>query len=238
MARPRKLPDVLTAAERHALLAAPRLRAPTGHRDRCLLTLMLNAGLRASEALNVRVRDVDWVSGQLMVRQGKGKKDRAVWLNDADLELLRAWKARRPVASERLFTTLKGTPINDRDLREMVKRRAHKAGIGKDVHPHLLRHTFATDLYRATTDIRLVQKTLGHADVSTTMLYTHLVDDAVAHAMRTLRHGEPRSDAPAPTGGARLHSRASSPPRAEMAPAGCVSTGAAPLAAQQSPFAG
>jgi integrase/recombinase XerD len=181
---------------------------------------MLNAGLRASEALNVRVRDVDWVSGQLMVRQGKGKKDRAVWLNDTDLELLRAWKARRPVAGERLFTTLKGTPINDRDLREMVKRRARKAGISKDVHPHLLRHTFATDLYRATTDIRLVQKTLGHADVSTTMLYTHLVDEAVAHAMRTLRRGEPKSDVPAASGSARPRSRASSSLQAEMAPAG------------------
>lgn len=210
MARPRRLPDVLTATERHALLAAPRLRAPTGHRDRCLLTLMLNAGLRASEALNVRVRDVDWVSGQLMVRQGKGKKDRAVWLNDTDLELLRAWKARRPVAHEQLFTTLKGTPINDRDLREMVKRRARKAGIGKDVHPHLLRHTFATDLYRATTDIRLVQKTLGHADISTTMLYTHLVDEAVAHAMRALREGEPRNNVPTPHEEARLRSRPSS----------------------------
>jgi integrase/recombinase XerD len=195
MPRPRKLPDVLTAAERHALLAVPRLRAPTGHRDCCLLILMLNAGLRASEALNLRVRDVDWVSGQLMVRQGKGKKDRAVWLNDADLDLLRAWKARRPVVSERLFTTLQGTPVNDRDLREMVKRRARKAGIAKDVHPHLLRHTFATDLYRQTKDIRLVQKTLGHADVSTTMLYTHLVDDDVAHAMRILRQGEPQLDA-------------------------------------------
>ena len=219
MARPRRLPDVLTGAERHALLAAPRLRAPTGHRDRCLLTLMLNAGLRASEALNVRVRDVDWVSGQLMVRQGKGKKDRAVWLNDTDLELLRAWKARRPVAHEQLFTTLKGTPINDRDLREMVKRRARKAGITKDVHPHLLRHTFATDLYRATTDIRLVQKTLGHADISTTMLYTHLVDDAVAHAMRALREGEPRKNVPTPPEEARIRCRTSSASWVEMEPA-------------------
>jgi site-specific recombinase XerD len=81
------------------------------------------------------------------------------------------------------------------------------------VHPHLLRHTFATDLYRATTDIRLVQKTLGHADLSTTMLYTHLVDEEVAHAMRTLRHGEALRDGPTPGGRARPRLPR---PRAEM----------------------
>ena len=193
MARPKKLPETLNTAERYALLAAPRLRAPTGHRDLCMLVLMLNAGLRASEVLHLRVRDVDWLSGQLLVRAGKGKQDRMLWLNEADLELLRAWKARRPVATALLFTTLHGTPVKDRDLRAMVKRRARKVGIPKDVHPHMLRHTFATDLYRVTKDIRLVQKTLGHADLSTTMIYTHLVDEEMAHAMRTFRQGDVRA---------------------------------------------
>jgi integrase/recombinase XerD len=190
MARVKNLPETLNTQERKALLAAPRLQAPTGHRDLCMMTLMLNAGLRASEVLHLRGRDIDWTSGQLMVREGKGKKDRSLWLSEPDLELLRAWKSRRPVAGELLFTTLRGTPIKDRDLRAMVKRRARKAGIIKDVHPHMLRHTFATDLYRVTKDIRLVQKTLGHADLSTTMIYTHLVDDDVAHAMRTFRQSD------------------------------------------------
>jgi integrase/recombinase XerD len=190
VARPKKLPATLNAQERQALLAAPRRQAPTGHRDLCLITLMLNTGLRAAEVLHLRVRDIDWTSGQLMVREGKGKRDRTLWLNETDLDLLRSWKARRPVTSEFLFTTLHGTPVKDRDLRAMVKRRAQKVGITKDVHPHMLRHTFATDLYRVTKDIRLVQKTLGHADLSTTMIYTHLVDDDVAHAMRTFRHIE------------------------------------------------
>jgi site-specific recombinase XerD len=187
MARVKKLPETLNTQERKALLAAPRLQAPTGHRDLCMITLMLNAGLRASEVLYLRGRDIDWTSGQLMVREGKGKKDRTLWLSEMDLDLLRAWRSRRPSAGELLFTTLHGTPVKDRDLRAMVKRRARKAGISKDVHPHMLRHTFATDLYRVTKDIRLVQKTLGHADLSTTMIYTHLVDDDVAHAMRTFR---------------------------------------------------
>lgn len=187
MTRVKKLPETLNTQERRALLAAPRLQAPTGHRDLCMMTLMLNAGLRASEVLHLRGRDIDWTSGQLMVREGKGQKDRTLWLNEIDLDLLRAWKSRRPSTGDLLFTTLHGTPVKDRDLRAMVKRRARKAGISKDVHPHMLRHTFATDLYRVTKDIRLVQKTLGHADLSTTMIYTHLVDDDVAHAMRTFR---------------------------------------------------
>lgn len=190
MARPKKLPETLNTQERKALLMAPRIQAPTGHRDLCMISLMLNAGLRASEVLHLRVGDIDWTSGQLMVREGKGKKDRALWLNETDLELLRSWRARRPITTEFLFTTLHGTPVKDRDLRAMVKRRARKVGISKDVHPHMLRHTFATDLYRVTKDIRLVQKTLGHADLSTTMIYTHLVDDDLAHAMRTFRQIE------------------------------------------------
>jgi integrase/recombinase XerD len=187
MARVKKLPETLNTQERKALLGAPRPQAPTGHRDLCMITLMLNAGLRASEVLHLRCRDIDWTSGQLMVREGKGKKDRTLWLSETDLDLLRSWRSRRPSSGGPLFTTLHGTPVKDRDLRAMVKRRARKAGISKDVHPHMLRHTFATDLYRVTKDIRLVQKTLGHADLSTTMIYTHLVDDDVAHAMRTFR---------------------------------------------------
>jgi integrase/recombinase XerD len=196
MARPKKLPEILNTQERKALLSAPRIKSPTGHRDLCLITLMLNTGLRAAEVLHLRVRDIDWTSGQLMVREGKGQKDRTLWLNEPDLDLLRSWRARRPVDSELMFTTLRGTPVNDRDLREMVKRRAQKVGITKDVHPHMLRHTFATDLYRVTKDIRLVQKTLGHADLSTTMIYTHLVDDDVAHAMRTFRMEPPTNTSP------------------------------------------
>ena len=98
MARPKKLPETLNTEERSTLLSAPRRQAPTGHRDLCMITLMLNTGLRASKVLHLRVRDIDWTSGQLMVREGKGKKDRTLWLNEPDLELLRSWRVRRPVA--------------------------------------------------------------------------------------------------------------------------------------------
>jgi integrase/recombinase XerD len=151
-----------------------------------MLRLMLNAGLRSSEVLNLKVRDVDWMSGKLMVRQGKGKKDRALWLNEEDLEILRKWRERKP-ESPRLFTTLKGDPINARYLRALVERLAKKAGLEKRVHPHTLRHTFATDLYKSTKDLRLVQKALGHANIQTTTIYTHIIDDDLENALRNLR---------------------------------------------------
>jgi site-specific recombinase XerD len=125
------------------------------------------------------------------VRQGKGQKDHILWLNETLLEELRRWRARRP-ASPRglLFPTRKGTPVYSAALRAMVKRRGRKAGLGhKDVHPHMLRHTFATELYRQTKDIRLVQKALGHAGLSTTMIYTHIVDDDLEAALKGLHFG-------------------------------------------------
>jgi integrase/recombinase XerD len=155
------------------------------------MQLMLNAGLRAAEVLALTVYDVDWLSGTLTVRQGKGRKDRILWLNEPVLEDLRRWRARRPGHDGGLlFTTLKGTPIHSSALRAMVKRRANKIGLQhKDVHPHTLRHTFATELYRQTKDIRLVQKALGHRDLSTTMIYTHIVDEDLEAALKGFHLG-------------------------------------------------
>ncbi len=182
-----KLPEVLTGEERLLLLRQPNPRAPTGLRNRCLMQVMLDAGLRASEALKLKVNDLDWMTGKLKVRQGKGKKDRILWLNPQALEVLRKWREKRPQQMELLFTTLDGKPLSDRYLRAMVERYSAKADLSKDVHPHTLRHTFATDLYRETKNIRLVQKALGHSDLSTTMIYTHIVDDELEDALKTFR---------------------------------------------------
>jgi integrase/recombinase XerD len=184
------LPTVLTPTEAAALLRTANPRSRTGQRDRCLMQLMLHAGLRAAEVLALTVYDVEWLSGQLTVRQGKGKKDRILWLNEPVLEEVRRWRARRPVQAQRLlFTTLKGTPIHASALRAMVKRRSGTAGLTKDVHPHLLRHPFATERYRQTTNMRLVQKALGHSDLSTTMIYTHIVDADLATALKGFHLG-------------------------------------------------
>ena len=182
----RKIPDTLNDIERTQLLKQPNIKAPTGLRDAAILRLMINAGFRSGEVLSLQTTDIDWISGKILIKEGKGKKDRVVWINEADLEFLRKWKEIKP-NSPLLFSTLKGNKINDRYLRAMVKRRALRAGINKNVYPHLLRHSFATDLLRETKNIRLVQKALGHAHLSTTMIYTHIYDDELADAMKSFR---------------------------------------------------
>ncbi len=159
-----------------------------------MLSLMLNTGIRLSEATALQWRDLDLNSGKLLVRQGKGAKDRTLWVGESDLEMLGRWRNRQAQtvagSPRHVFTTLDGNPVSGRYVQQMVKRYAAKAGIEKNLHPHMLRHTFATDLYRETGNIRLVQKALGHSDLSTTMLYTHVYDREVRNAMRALR---PRS---------------------------------------------
>jgi len=188
--KPRKaqrIPEVLTKEEIAALLAQPNPRYPTGLRNLCLMKVMLDAGLRASELLKLSTHDIDWRSGKLKVVEGKGRKDRVLWINEDCLLLLRRWREVKPDSTTTLFTTLNGKPLIDRYLRAMVKRYSQKAAIAKDVHPHMLRHTFATDLYSQTKNIRMVQKALGHSDLSTTMIYTHVVDDEMEQAMRNFR---------------------------------------------------
>jgi integrase/recombinase XerD len=183
----KRLPEVLNREEQEALLSAPNLKAPTGLRNYAMLTLFLNLGLRVAEAVNLKVNDIDWSNGQLVVRQGKGKKDRVLWLTDEDIKTLKSWLAIRPVDSVYLFCPLKGGYMNDRYIRDFVKRYSFKKGIKKDVHPHTLRHSFATDLFRKTGNIRLVQKALGHASIATTMIYTHIVDEQLESALKSFR---------------------------------------------------
>ncbi len=181
-----KIPEVLTDEERLSLLAQPNKRYRTGLRNYCIMLIMLDVGLRASEVINMGCKDVDWTSGKIKVVQGKNKKDRYVWLNEESLEWLRKWKERKP-ESKFLFPTLEGERLKDSYLRASFARLGKKAGIDKRVHPHMLRHTFGTDLYRETKNIRLVQKALGHADLSTTMIYTHIVDDELENGMKNFR---------------------------------------------------
>jgi len=189
--RPFRIPEVLTPEEQEALLRQPNRRYPTGERNHLLLRLMLDAGLRVSEACNLRWKDIDLNTGKLTVRQGKGAKDRVLWVGEDDLDLLRTWRERqaKDVQGERtyIFTTLAGKPVSPRYVQYMVKRCKAKAGITKDIHPHSLRHSFATDLYRDTGKIRLVQKALGHANLSTTQIYTHIVDEELEDALKSFR---------------------------------------------------
>jgi len=191
MVRPKKLPTVLTEDEQERLLRQPNPRYPTGERNRTLLNLMLNTGLRLAEVTALTWREVDLTTGKLMVRQGKGAKgDRTLWVAEADTNRLRRWRERQAKECgqcEHIFSTLEGKPLGHRYVQRMVARYAAKAGIEKNVSPHMLRHSFATDLYRETNKIRLVQKVLGRSDLSTTMIYTHIHDPEVEEALKSFR---------------------------------------------------
>jgi site-specific recombinase XerD len=131
------------------------------------------------------------MSGKLTVREGKGAKDRTLWVWEEILEELREWMDRRSGEVESsgfLLPTRKGTEVATSHLRRSVKRYARKASVEEvdRVSPHTLRHTFATRLYRETGNIRLTQKALGHSDLSTTMIYTHVVDEELEGAMKGL----------------------------------------------------
>lgn len=182
----RKIPETLTDDERSLLFDQPNMSVPTGIRDAAIIRLMINAGLRCMEVLNLRVNEINFDDGRVFIRQGKGKRDRIIWIGDEDLEILNNWVSLKP-ESEYMFTTLKGRVLMSRYIRAMIKRRARNAGITKDVHPHMLRHSFATDLLRRSRNIRLVQKALGHSSISTTMIYTHIYDEELSDAMKSLR---------------------------------------------------
>jgi len=191
MARPDKLPKILTEAETDRLLSEPNQRYFGPHRDYLFMRLMLKAGLRASEATALQPEHVDLMSGKLSVREGKGAKDRTLWVGEDLLEELQEWTERRTKEAEGskfLLPTRKGTEVATSHLRRSVKRYARKALVEEveRVSPHTLRHTFATRLYRETSNIRMVQKALGHSDLSTTMIYTHVVDEELEGAMKGL----------------------------------------------------
>jgi len=191
MARPDKLPKMLTEEETDRLLSQPNQRYFGPHRDYLFMRLMLKAGLRASEATALRPEHVGLMSGKLSVREGKGAKDRTLWVGEEVLRELQEWMDRRTKeanGSTFLLPTRKGTEVATSHLRRLVKRYARKAGIEEvnRVSPHTLRHTFATRLYRETSNIRMVQKALGHSDLSTTMIYTHVVDEELEGAMKGL----------------------------------------------------
>jgi len=187
----RKIPEILTQTEQEALLNQPNRRYFTGHRNRVMLRLMLDTGLRLDEASSLRWKDIDLNSGKVMVRQGKGAKDRTLWTGEANLAALIEWRERQQHegsrATELVFATKDGEKLDPSYMRRMVARYASKAGIEKHVTPHTLRHTFATDLYRETSNIRLTQKALGHANLATTQIYTHIVDEELEGALKSFR---------------------------------------------------
>jgi len=184
---PRRLPRVLTDEQAQKLLALPSRRYPTGRRNRALLAMLYKpCCLRVSEALALKLRDVNLSEGTAHVWRGKGAKDRTVYLDAYTTETLRTWLEMRPQGAETLFCTLQGKPLSSAYVRGLVARLAERAGIPFRVHPHTLRHSGASELLRRGFTVADVQRVLGHSNVATTSIYLHVFDSDLAAKVRGL----------------------------------------------------
>lgn len=192
MTKPLRLPSCLTPQE-YAALTSWTPTKPIEFRNLCMIRLMVNAGLRSKEILGMKISDLNIEDGKLLVANGKGNRQRMVWINEEDLALVRTWISHRNDIvnggndHDVLFVARSGRPMCSRNLRKTVKSVAFCTGILRDIHPHMLRHTFASDLLRNTKNLRVVQKALGHAHIATTQIYTHITDPELEEAMKGLR---------------------------------------------------
>lgn len=176
------LPKFLSADEVDALLAAPDVSTPRGMRDRAMIELLYATGLRVSELINLKPPDVNLESGYLTTT-GKGRKQRLVPLGDEAVEWVsRYLRDARSVLlkkrqSPRLFVNARGgTGLTRVGFWKIIKAHGQRAGLRAAVSPHMLRHSFATHLLERGADLRAIQMMLGHADLSTTQIYTHILD--------------------------------------------------------------
>lgn len=191
----RKLPVYLTLDEVDDLLAVPNCDEPSGQRDRAILEVLYASGLRVSELCNLKTSDVDLVEGVLIAR-GKGNKERAVPLGDLAVAALNDWihQGRTTLkganTSSDIFLGPRGKALSRVAIWKIIRRCALSAGIQKEISPHKLRHSFATHLLQRGADLRAVQTLLGHADISTTQIYTHLDRSTIR---RTYDRAHPRA---------------------------------------------
>ncbi|HEY6645167.1 site-specific tyrosine recombinase XerD [Povalibacter sp.] len=175
----RSLPKSLTEEEVEALLAAPEVEQPLGHRDRVMLEVLYATGLRVSELVNLRAGQVNMNQGVLRI-VGKGDRERLIPLGEEAVEWLQRFIGgpRLEILLERqtdfLFPTRRGDRMTRQAFWHIIKRYAQKAGVQKALSPHTLRHAFATHLLNHGADLRVVQMLLGHSDLSTTQIYTHV----------------------------------------------------------------
>ena len=175
------LPKVLSVAEVDALLDTPNLGTPDGYRDKTMLEVLYATGMRVSELVNVPLKNVD-LKMEYVIVMGKGSKERMLPLGRTALHYLEHYISvvrpqllhGKPDSSKALFVTGWGGPMTRERFYEIIVAYGQSAGLSKKVTPHMLRHSFATHLLNNGTDLRVVQELLGHADISTTQIYTHL----------------------------------------------------------------
>ena len=189
--------DLISQDELNRLMQVPaRTAGLTGLRDRAMLELLFSTGLRVSELCNLN-RDLDLSRDEFSVR-GKGEKVRVVFLSPAAKTAIKAYLAKRADVDEALFVQMGKNAKHSRDLRltprsveRIIKRYAIKAGITRKVTPHVIRHSFATDLLENGADLRSVQALLGHQNIATTQVYTHITDKHLREVHKKF-HGQRR----------------------------------------------
>ena len=192
-ARPSRLPKVMSEKQVDHLLAAPDLDTPLGLRDRAMLETLYATGLRVSELVNLKIHEVGFNEGVIRVL-GKGSKERLVPLGEVAIDWLQRYldEARNDILknqqSEALFVTGRGGAMTRQAFWQLIKRYALQAGIDPTkLSPHVLRHAFATHLLNHGADLRVVQLLLGHADITTTQIYTHVARERLK-SLHTLHH--------------------------------------------------
>lgn len=186
------LPKFLNQTDIESLLAVPDVSTETGLRDKAILELMYAAGLRVSEVVDLQMNNVDLDAG-ILTCKGKGSKTRRIPVGKSAVEWLRCYlilrRKKENIEIQNIFVGSSGKPVTRQAIFNFIKEYAAKIGL-EDVSPHTLRHSFATHLIQNSADIRSVQKMLGHADISTTQIYTHITD---THLRKTYEKFHPRA---------------------------------------------
>ncbi len=175
----RKLPVVLSVAEMERILSAPDVNNTLGLRDKTILETMYACGLRVSEVIDLKCSNVLSSDGVIRVF-GKGSKERIVPIAGSSLEWIRIYLDRsrinlaKPNSEDHLFLNWRGRKLSRMGIWDIINKYSREAKIDKQIHPHMFRHSFATHLLEGGADLRSIQEMLGHADISTTQIYTHV----------------------------------------------------------------
>lgn len=189
------LPKFLNQTDVEELLSAPDVSTETGLRDKAILELMYASGLRVSEVVDLQMSNIDLDAG-ILTCKGKGSKTRRVPVGKSAVEWLKCYliarRKKENIEVQNIFVGSKGNPITRQIIFSFIKEYAGKIGL-EDVSPHTLRHSFATHLIQNRADIRSVQQMLGHADISTTQIYTHITD---THLRKSYDRFHPRAQRP------------------------------------------
>lgn len=174
----RHLPQFLTEDETLKLIEAADLTSVLGLRDRAILETLYSTGMRVSELTGLDIDDIDFVSGVVKVK-GKGKKERLLPIGSRAIEAIRSSLDKRPKKNEVVFLNKNNTRLTTRGARLIFNRYIKKVSLKSGISPHTLRHSFATHLLNRGADLRSVQELLGHSNLSTTQIYTHLTTERI-----------------------------------------------------------